>query len=231
MIDAVVKAYKDANAFLVGKDVMPEIDLKSFVRRTGSVSSGPGALGGSFAGSYAGSAPMGMTGQQSQPVRGGFGVPPGSFAPAAIGVGMGRGASAQGLAGGDTMLVTGGSPLLLARQRAQGVLLNLKRFVTARIGGDISQQRLAAGGEMMGGGVIGAVGGGFGGGGGGGGHRPSRRPSPMRRRPTRSRPRSMSSAIRPPPFTTRRTNCGGAAPSSRRRRQRRRTRRPWRSWR
>ena len=40
MVEPVVKAYKDANAFLVGKDVMPEIDLKSFVRRTGSVGSG-----------------------------------------------------------------------------------------------------------------------------------------------------------------------------------------------
>ncbi len=164
MVDAVVKAYKDANAFLVGKDVMPEIDLKSFVRRTGSVNSSPASLGGSFAGSHAGSASMGIT-QQAQPVRGGFGAPPGSFAPAAIGVGMGRGASGQGLAGGDTMLVTGGSPLLMARQRAQGVLLNLKRFVTARIGGDIAQQRLAAGGEMMGGGAVGAVGGAVGGGG------------------------------------------------------------------
>lgn len=163
MVDAVVKAYKDANAFLVGKDVMPEIDLKSFVRRTGSVNSSPAGLGGSFAGSHAGSASMGIT-QQAQPVRGGFGAPPGSFAPAAIGVGMGRGASGRGLAGGDTMLVTGGSPLLMARQRAQGVLLNLKRFVTARIGGDIAQQRLAAGGEMVGGGMGGALGGGVGGG-------------------------------------------------------------------
>jgi Protein of unknown function (DUF1631) len=162
MVDAVVKAYKDANAFLVEKDVMAEIDLKSFVRRTGSVNSGAAALGGSFA--HAASAPMGIAGQQAQPARAGFGAPPGSFAPAAIGVGMGRGASGQGLAGGDTMLVTGGSPLLLARQRAQGVLLNLKRFVTARIGGDIGQQRLAAGGEMVGGGVVGAMGGGGGGG-------------------------------------------------------------------
>lgn len=166
MVDAVVKAYKEANAFLVASDVMPEIDLKSFVRRTGSVTSGAAALGGGFSGSHAGSASMGIA-QQAQPGRGGFGVPPGSFAPAAIGVGMGRGASAQGAAGGDTMLVTGGSPLLLARQRAQGVLLNLKRFVTARIGGDITQQRTpGSGGELMGGGA-GGLGGGAGGGMGG----------------------------------------------------------------
>lgn len=145
MVEPVVKAYKDANAFLVAKDVMPEIDLKSFVRRTGSVSSGNAALGGSFAG---GSAPMGIAGQP-QMVPGGFGVPAGSFAPAAIGVG--RGTAGPGQAGGDTLVATGGSPLLMARQRAQGVLLNLKRFVTARIGGDITQPRGQAGSQMVGG--------------------------------------------------------------------------------
>ncbi|MGO4392698.1 DUF1631 family protein [Variovorax sp. M-6] len=144
MVEGVVQAYKDANAFLVGKDVMPEIDLKSFVRRTGSASSGTAPLGGSFAGG--GSASMGISAQLQAAA--------GSFAPAAIGVGRAQ-------AGGDTMIATGGSPLLLARQRAQGVLLNLKRFVTARIGGDITQPRLNGGGEMVGG--MGA-GGGMGGG-------------------------------------------------------------------
>ncbi|MGJ7509553.1 DUF1631 family protein [Variovorax sp. GT1P44] len=167
MVDAVVKAYKDANAFLVSKDVMPEIDLKSFVRRTGSANSGNAALGGSFAGSHAGgsSSAMGMTVQQPA-MRGGFGAPAGSFAPAAIGVGVGRGATGgASYGGGDTMVATGGSPLLMARQRAQGVLLNLKRFVSARIGGDITQRRPSAPGEMVEGG--GAVGGGGAGGGGG----------------------------------------------------------------
>ena len=97
MVEGVVQAYKDANAFLVGKDVMPEIDLKSFVRRTGSVSSGTAPLGGSFAGSHGGSASMGISGQLQ---AGGFGAPVGSFAPAAIGVG--RGAGGPGQAGGDT---------------------------------------------------------------------------------------------------------------------------------
>ncbi|MDM0036029.1 DUF1631 family protein [Variovorax sp. J22P271] len=148
MVDPVVKAYKDANAFLVGKDVMPEIDLKSFVRRTGSVGSGNAPLGGSFAGGAAASASMGIG--QTRMVPGGFGAPAGSFAPAAIGVG--RGAAGMGQqAGGDTLVATGGSPLLMARQRAQGVLLNLKRFVTARIGGDITLPRGQGGGEMAGG--------------------------------------------------------------------------------
>lgn len=45
LVGVVVKAYEDANAFLVSQGVMPEIDLKSFVRRTGSSSSGGSATG------------------------------------------------------------------------------------------------------------------------------------------------------------------------------------------
>ncbi|VTU41037.1 hypothetical protein H4CHR_05771 [Variovorax sp. PBS-H4] len=140
LVDAVVAAYKDANTFLIERGVMPEIDLKSFVKRTGSAGSNSVPLGGSFArSSQPASASFGTGGVQGP---GGFGAPPGSFAPAAIGVGAGRGG---GGAGGDTLIATGGSPLVLARQRAQGVLLNLKRFVTARIGGDLGQTRAAGG--------------------------------------------------------------------------------------
>ncbi|VTU37752.1 DUF1631 family protein [Variovorax sp. RA8] len=138
LVDVVVAAYKDANTFLIERGVMPEIDLKSFVKRTGSAGSNSVPLGGSFArSSQPGSASFGMGGGQAVP--GAFGAPPGSFAPAAIGVSAGRG---PGTAGGDTLVATGGSPLVLARQRAQGVLLNLKRFVTARIGGDLGQMRI-----------------------------------------------------------------------------------------
>ncbi len=42
LVDVIVKAYKDANVFLVANGVMQEIDLKSFVRRTGSGGGGPG---------------------------------------------------------------------------------------------------------------------------------------------------------------------------------------------
>ncbi|WP_076998952.1 DUF1631 family protein [Variovorax sp. KK3] len=149
LVDVVVQAYKDANTFLIERGVMPEIDLKSFVKRTGSVTaSGSVPLGSSFARpSQIGAAP-GMSA--------GITLPPGSFAPAAIGVGMGR----AGSMGADTLIATGGSPLVMARQRAQGVLLNLKRFVTARIGGDLGQARPPGGqgAGVMGGGM--AVGGG-----------------------------------------------------------------------
>lgn len=146
LLEVVVSAYKEANAFLIGRGVMPEIDLKNFVKRTaGAASSGAGALGGSFAGS--GPMPAGM-GQRAAPPAG-FSAPPGSFAPAAIGVASGQLVGAgHGADGIDA--AASGSPLLLARQRAQGVLLNLKRFVTARIGGEVS----ARGGVPSGGGAV-----------------------------------------------------------------------------
>ena len=53
------------------------------------------------------------------------------------------GAARRRRIGGDTLVATGGSPLVPARQRAQGVLSNLKRFVTARIGGDLGAARRA----------------------------------------------------------------------------------------
>ncbi|WP_218509562.1 DUF1631 family protein [Variovorax sp. dw_308] len=204
LLEVVVSAYHDANAFLISKGVMPEIDLKNFVKRTGAATNS-GALGGSFAheagshahtggGGFGGGAAGGFAGGvQGGGVQGGglqrggggggyaggFGIPPGSFAPAAIGVVQGGGAGGGNGSGGSSsgrgyggaglpgMDGAGGSPFFVARQRAQGVLLNLKRFVTARIGGETVAQR----GGAMGGGV-GATGVGVrssGGGGGGGG--------------------------------------------------------------
>ncbi|RZL95236.1 MAG: DUF1631 domain-containing protein [Variovorax sp.] len=168
LLEVVVAAYKEANAFLIGKGVMPEIDLKNFVRRTGAAT-GSGPLGGSFVSGAApvtGSPAVPLPGQQR---AGGFGAPPGSFAPAAIGVNSAQAFGNGAPAGGTEGLVgpTGGSPLMMARQRAQGVLLNLKRFVTASIGGDFTARGGIPSGGGMAGGVGNAVAGAAGGGGGG----------------------------------------------------------------
>lgn len=133
LVEVVVKAYEDANAFLIASGVMPEIDLKSFVRRTGA----PGAAAGG-AGTGGGLASGPATLPDAAHTGGGQG-------------GMPRQAGGSGFsapappsqqrvfsAGNAT---TGGSPLLAARQRAQTALLSLKRFVTARIGTDLSAPR------------------------------------------------------------------------------------------
>ncbi|MEJ1168535.1 DUF1631 family protein [Variovorax sp. CCNWLW235] len=149
LVGVVVKAYEDANAFLVSKGVMEEIDLKNFVRRTGasgSGSSGPATVPGSpYAGGGASQAPGAASrhGSDASPQNRGF-------APSV------------------PLATTGGSPLLLARQRAQTALLSLKRFVAARIGAADMQSTMSSSPQsvagMDGGG---APAGGAGGGGGG----------------------------------------------------------------
>jgi hypothetical protein len=121
LIGVVVKAYEDANAFLVSKGVMPEIDLKNFVRRTGG-SSGPSTVPGApYAGGSAGQAPG------AAPRHGSDASP-----------------QTRGFAPSVPLATTGGSPLLLARQRAQTALLSLKRFVAARIGAADMQSTMSS---------------------------------------------------------------------------------------
>ena len=115
LLDVVVKAYESANAHLIANGVMQEIDLKSFVRRTGNAGGGNSSVAG---GAGTGTAPMDGGGQQ----RSGFGAQ----APQQQHASVPMSASST----------IGGSPLTIARQRAQTALLSLKRFVTARIGGD-----------------------------------------------------------------------------------------------
>ena len=115
VLDGAVNAYREANAYLISKGVMPEIDLKSFVRRAGANGSNAVPLGGGGIGASGSGA---LVNRQ------------GAFAPAAIGL-----HSHGGQAGQDGQDQFFGSPLGIARQRAQGVMMNLKRFVTARIGG------------------------------------------------------------------------------------------------
>ncbi|QFZ82717.1 DUF1631 family protein [Variovorax paradoxus] len=129
LADVVVKAYESANAFLIAQGVMQEIDLKSFVRRTGDSGGGSSSMGMPTSSSMPmgqgvpGGAPVSHvrqpSSQPSQPQRPGFGfqasVP--SSGPAS-----------------SSMMAS--SPLAFARQRAQTALLSLKRFVAARIGGE-----------------------------------------------------------------------------------------------
>jgi hypothetical protein len=153
LVDGVVKAYESANAFLIANGVMPEIDLKSFVRRTGNAGNAGGGAGGSSS-----NAPMDHHGQSSM-----SGGPHSAQRP-------GFGFDGQQASVPSSVMptsTTGGSPLMIARQRAQTALLSLKRFVTARIGGDAGaagNQNFAPGAEAR------ASGGGGNSSAGGGGH-------------------------------------------------------------
>ncbi|MBJ2159565.1 DUF1631 family protein [Variovorax sp. IB41] len=124
LLDVVVKAYEGANAFLIANGVMQEIDLKSFVRRTGNAGGGgnSGGFNSSFAaGASTATAPMDQGSQHGQQ-RPGFGAQAPQQQQASVPM--------------PASSTIGGSPLTIARQRAQTALLSLKRFVTARIGGD-----------------------------------------------------------------------------------------------
>lgn len=120
LVEVVAKAYQSANAFLIANGVMEEIDLKSFVRRTGNA----GAAGSGGPATSSG-VPMdsGMSGGPRGGQRAGFGSD-------------GQQPSVSSNAAPPSPTTTGGSPLMIARQRAQTALLSLKRFVAARIGGD-----------------------------------------------------------------------------------------------
>jgi hypothetical protein len=145
LVGAVVKAYEDANAFLVSKGVMEEIDLKNFVRRTGG-SSGPATVPGSpYAGGGASQAPGAASRHGSSEAS----------------------PQARGFAPSVPLATTGGSPLLLARQRAQTALLSLKRFVAARIGAADMQSTMSSSPQSVAGTDGSAPAGGAGGGGGG----------------------------------------------------------------
>jgi hypothetical protein len=122
VLESVAAAYRDANAFLVDHGVMPEIDLKSFVRRP------PGSASGVMPLAPGNGRTAGEPARVPAPVPAGNG----HAVPSGIAAGL------SGLTRGDdgAAYPGGASPLTAARQRAQGVLQNLKRFVAARIGGE-----------------------------------------------------------------------------------------------
>ena len=125
LIDVIVKAYESANAHLIANGVMQEIDLKSFVRRTGNAAGAGNSAGfnTSFAGGVASAtAPMTDGAGGGSPQRHGYGTQ----APQ----------HSQQSQPQASVPMPAGSPLMMARQRAQTALLSLKRFVTGRIGSD-----------------------------------------------------------------------------------------------
>ena len=147
------EAYRQANEFLVQNGVMAEINLKSLVRRAEETSPPPGAAAKPPAGRA--SAPAGFS--PGSPGSAGFpsggpgpvGFPMSSFRPppSSRPDPQARGAPITGPAGAptvsdsaltraaqETRMLTGGTPLARVRQRAQGVLGQLRRLLTERVG-------------------------------------------------------------------------------------------------
>jgi hypothetical protein len=164
LVERLVGAYHHANEFLVRSGVLPEIDLKPLVRRAAGGSSAapsgspPGSRrGGTSAGDATPSGPQ-------EPIRAGSqqgalpsgGTRAGPFStPAAIGGAVSHSSGGHSARGGqstglhdETRMMTATSPLARARQRAQGVLGQLRRLLGDRVAGFDQTQRAAPSGEL-----------------------------------------------------------------------------------
>ena len=135
----VTEAYHHANEFLIQHEVLPQIDLRPLMRRAADVGVGVGGSGGGVSGFGADGAAQTSTGRFGGAAGGGFGGGSGAGGPGtgaggsgAAGAGAGRG-TGQGSVDQETRLMTAASPMHRVRQRAQGVLGQLRRLLSDRI--------------------------------------------------------------------------------------------------
>lgn len=139
MVKRLVEAYREANEYLIQNGVLPVIDLKTRVRRSVNARTGTGAGGlttmGSLQGSMTAPGPATSTGGWSSTggSSGSGGRPSGPGESMAAATEMGRSTSWSSAASEETRMMTVNSPLTRARQRAQGVLGQLKRLLTDRV--------------------------------------------------------------------------------------------------
>jgi hypothetical protein len=153
LVERCIEAYSHTNEFLIERGVIPEIDLKALVRRTASGAPGQQAR--------AAGAPTSGPGVPDQLNQAGGNQGGGNIAGRGYGAGAGQGqapadalaragaASRSDPAGGpgratgpgrrmgnataeETRMMTAGTPLARARQRAQGVLGQLRRMLSDR---------------------------------------------------------------------------------------------------
>ena len=142
------EAYQQANEWLVQQGVMPEIDLKAMVRRTddGGSPSGVGGLPGSAPSSHARAGGQPATGWRppgasamAPATRMDGRMTQGPMAPMGGMSGTGYAtvpdvrASALARAEQETRMLTAATPMTRVRQRAQGVLGQLRRLLTDRV--------------------------------------------------------------------------------------------------
>jgi hypothetical protein len=121
LVEKATEGYQRANQFLVARGVLPDAELSGRVKRSANSQGDPAGKGGGTGG--AGGSGGGKGGPPSQSGMSGLGGP-----------GRGGAASQHGVAD-ETRLMTTGTPLARARQRASGVLGQLRRLLTDRVAG------------------------------------------------------------------------------------------------
>ena len=163
IVERLLEGYRRTNQFLIANGVLPEIDLTKNVKRGADARGGHKAPGGAGeAGGYRDSIPGGPGGPGGGYGNSNYSSPDGS------GSGAGRGGNGQagaraggpanganqrggygepgatrpgGNVGDETRMMTSGTPLARARQRANGVLGQLRRLLTDRVAGfDINHE-------------------------------------------------------------------------------------------
>ena len=131
MVDRMLEGYRHANKFLVDRGVLPEIDLTRKVKR-GVSAPGTRRANGEQGG---GNSDYGGLGSHSN--YGDAGAAPGPAVGQASSNSSPRtqpGDATRGV-GEETRMMTSGTPLARARQRANGVLGQLRRLLTDRVAG------------------------------------------------------------------------------------------------
>ena len=158
LVHRVPDAYRQANEYLVEQGVMAEIDFKALVRRTdGGAGAGAGAGGSGAASSAAAAAPADWrtpsagAAQRPHATRFDASMAAAAYAPSSGGArgpmtGSAYGPSAMAdapdvrhsalaRAGQETRMLTAATPMTRVRQRAQGVLGQLRRLLSDRVTG------------------------------------------------------------------------------------------------
>ncbi len=135
----VEEAYHETNSWLVEHKVLPEVDLRPFIKRSRTHPnaqmgwSGPGS---NFAGDGASSAAMALGAPSEYPSSAGF---------AAAGRGFGNwsggGSSNRGGVGDETRMMTRTAPLARSREHAEAVLGRLNRLIGRHVPSFVSSTR------------------------------------------------------------------------------------------
>jgi hypothetical protein len=145
MTAPLVVAYHNANAYLIQREVMPEIDLKPMLRRAAGAGAPVARTVSAPAPAMGASEPSSLSSQ-------GYGSSSRGSMPARVdevhtGSGDAPSHSDRGTLD-ETRMMTSTTPLARARMRAQGVLGHLKRILTDRVS-DFEQTRVTGPSPML----------------------------------------------------------------------------------
>ena len=126
----VEESYHETNRWLMEQKVLPEVDLRPFIKRSRThpnANLGWGGQGGSFAGDNPSSAAMALGAPSEYPNSAGFAAP--GRGPGWSGGHSGAHSGGRGGVGEETRMMTRAAPLARSREHAEAVLGRLNRLI------------------------------------------------------------------------------------------------------